>query len=218
MENEEDKIMLSAKRKKPNAYLKKVLIKKKSEQIKKGEKTMENQFKITEKVLEAYEKVDDYGKEILEGIFGKDAFAAIIKDKVKTFMDAVEMLGRNNQTVKNYYDIANISNAKSIIAFAKLRIIAEALNEGWQPKFDMFEGGYYTSFDLITEYEFEKLEEDKKKECMVFHRPDEKVIFALVNGKLSISCENREISFKTRELAQYCGIQFMDIWEAYIFG
>lgn len=179
---------------------------------------MENQYKITEKVLEAYEKVDDYGKEILEGIFGKDAFCTDIKDKVKTFMDAVEILGKNNKSVKDYYDVANISNAKSIIAFTKLRIIAEALNEGWQPQFDMFEGGYYTSFDLITEYEFERLEEEKKKESMIVCLPNEKVIYALVNSKLSISCENREISFKSRELAQYCGIQFMDIWEAYIFG
>ena len=45
MENEEDKIMLSVKRKKTKAYLKKVLIKKKSEQIKKGEK----QWKINSK-------------------------------------------------------------------------------------------------------------------------------------------------------------------------
>lgn len=179
---------------------------------------MENQFKITEKVLEAYEKCDDYGKEILEGIFGKEAFSTDIKDKVKTFMDAVDILGRNNQSVKDYYDIANISNSKNVIAFTKLRIIAEALNEGWQPEFDMFEGGYYTSFDLITEYEFERLEEEKKKESMIVCLPNEKVIYALVNSKLSISCENREISFKTRELAQYCGKQFMDIWEAYIFG
>ena len=218
MENEEDKIMLSGNEEKPKAYLKEVLIKKKSEQIKKGEKTMENQFKITEKVIEAYEKCDDYGKEILEGIFGKDAFAAIIKDKVKTFMDAVELLGRNNQAVKNYYDIANISNDKNIIAFAKLKVITEAINEGWKPEYDIMEGGYYTSFDIITEYEFEKLEEDKKKECMVFHRPDEKIIFALVNSKLSVSCESYKLSLKSRELAEYCGKQFMDIWKDYLFG
>lgn len=101
---------------------------------------MENQFKVNAKVLDAYEKADDYGKEILEGIFGKDAFSAIIKDKVKTFMDAVEMLGRNNQTVKNYYDLVLKKCDKDIIAFAKLKIIAEALNEGWKPKYDIMEG------------------------------------------------------------------------------
>ena len=218
MENKEDKIMLSVKRKKPKAYLKEVLIKKKSEQIKKGEKTMENQFKITEKVIEAYEKCDDYGKEILEGIFGKDAFAAIIKYKVKTFMDAVEILGRNNQTVKDYYDIAAKKCNKDIIAFAKLKIIREALNEEWKPEFDIMEGSYYTSFDIISEYEFERLKENEKKESMVFKRPDEKIMFALVSSKLSVSCESYKLSFKSRELAEYCGKQFMDVWIDYIFG
>lgn len=179
---------------------------------------MENQFKITEKVLEAYEKVDDYGKEILEGIFGKDAFAAIIKDKVKTFMDAIEMLGRNNQTVKDYYDIANKKCNKDMIAFAKLKIITEALNEGWKPEYDIMEGGYYTSFDIISEYEFERLKENEKKESMVFRSPNEKIIFALVSSKLCVSCESYKLSFKSRELAEYCGKQFMDIWIDYIFG
>ena len=179
---------------------------------------MENQFKITEKVLEAYEKCDDYGKEILEGIFGKDAFSAIIKDKVKTFFDAVEILGRNNQTVKNYYDIVLKKCDKDIIAFAKLKIITEALNEGWKPQYDIMEGGYYTSFDIITEYEFERLGENEKKESMVFNRPDNKVIIALVSSKLSVSCESYKLSLKSRELAEYCGKQFMDIWIDYIFG
>ena len=169
-------------------------------------------------MLEAYEKVDDYGKEILEGIFGKDAFASIIKDKVKTFMDAVEMLGRNNQTVKDYYDIANKKCNKDMIAFSKLKIITEALNEGWKPEYNIMEGGYYTSFDIISEYEFERLKENEKKECMVFHHQNGKIIFALVSSKLSVSCESYKLSFKSRELAEYCGKQFMDIWIDYIFG
>lgn len=179
---------------------------------------MENQFKITEKVLEAYEKANDYGKEILEEIFGKDAFSAIIKDKVKTFMDAVEILGRNNQTVKNYYDMEYKKCNKDTIAFTKLKIITEALNEGWKPKYDIMQGGYYTSFDIITEYEYERLNENEKKESMVFNRPDDKVIFALVSSKLSVSCESYKLSLKSRDLAEYCGKQFMDIWIEYIFG
>ena len=42
------------------------------------------------------------------------------------------------------------------------------------------EGGYYTSFDIITEYEFERLNENEKKESMVFHRPDDKVIIGIM--------------------------------------
>lgn len=218
MDNEEDKIMLSGKRKKPKAYLKEVLIKKKSEQKQKGEKTMENQFKVNAKVLDAYEKANDYGKEILEGIFGKEAFTTNIKDKIKTFIDAVEMLGSNNQTVKDYISLDSRKCTKDIIAFARLKIITEALNEGWKPKYDIMQGGYYTSFDIISEYEYERLNENEKKESMVFNRPDNKVIIALVSSKLSVSCESYKLSLKSRELAEYCGKQFMHIWIDYIFG
>lgn len=177
---------------------------------------MENQFKITEKVLEAYEKCDDYGKEILEGIFGKEAFSTNIKDKVKTFMDAVEILGRNNQSVKDYYNIANKTCAKDIIAFAKLKVIAEALNEGWKPKYDIFCGSYYTSFDVITEEEFERLNENEKAKCLVFNLPDKEIKIAIVCSKLSVACEAYKISLKSRELAEYLGQQFLDIWKDYL--
>lgn len=179
---------------------------------------MESQFKITDKVLEAYERCDDYGKEILEGIFGKEAFMTDIKDKVKTFIDAVEILGRNNQTVNDYYDIANNTCAKDILAFAKLKVIAEALNEGWKPKYDIFDGSYYTSFEVINEEEFERLKENDKKKCLVYSLPDKEIIFAIVSSKLSIACEAFKIPLKSRELAEYLGQQFLDIWKDYIFG
>lgn len=177
---------------------------------------MENQFKITEKVLEAYEKSDDYGKEILEGIFGKEAFSTDIKDKIKTFVDAVEMLGINNQKVKDYLDLDNRKCAKDIIAFARLRIIAEALNEGWKPKYDILDGSYYTSFDFISEEEYEKLKENEKKKCIVFSLPGKEIKIAIVSSKLSVACEAYKISLKSRELAEYLGQQFIGIWKDYL--
>lgn len=179
---------------------------------------MENQFKITEKVLEAYEKCDDYGKKILEGIFGKEAFETDIKGKVKTFMDAVEILGRNNKTVREYYEITYKTCIKDIIAFAKLKIIAEALNEGWKPKYDILDGSYYTSFDFITEDEFDKLKENEKKKCLVFSLPNKEIKIAIVSSKLSVACEAFKISLKSRELAEYLGQQFIDIWKDYLLG
>lgn len=179
---------------------------------------MENVFEINDKVLEAYERCDDYGKEILEGIFGKEAFETDIKDKVKTFMDAVEILGRNNKTVREYYDIAIKTCIKDIIAFAKLKVIAEALNEGWKHKYDILDGSYYTSFDFITEDEFDKLKENEKKKCLVFSLPNKEIKIAIVSSKLSVTCEAYKISLKSRELAEYLGQQFIDIWKEYLLG
>lgn len=179
---------------------------------------MENQFKITEKVIEAYEKCDDYGKEILEGIFGKEAFSVNITDKIKTFVDAVEMLGIDNQKVKDYLDLDNRKCAKDIIAFARLKIIAEALNEGWKPKYNILDGSYYASFDFITEEEYEKLKENEKKKCLIFSLPNKEIKIAIVSSKLSVTCEAFKISLKSRELAEYLGQQFIGIWKDYLIG
>lgn len=179
---------------------------------------MENQFKITEKVLEAYEKANDYGKEILEGIFGKEAFLTDIKDKIKTFVDAIEMLGMNNQSVKDYLNLVERPCAKDLIAFARLKVIADALNEGWKPKYDILDGSYYTSFDMINKEEYERLNEDEKNKCLVFDIPNQEKIFALVSSKLSVACEGYKLAFKSRELAEYCGQQFKCIWKDYLFG
>lgn len=179
---------------------------------------MENQFKITEKVLEAYEKCDDFGKEILEGIFGKEAFSTNITDKIKTFVDAVEMLGMNNQSVKDYLNLSERQCAKDIIAFARLKVITNALNEGWKPKYDILDGSYYTSFDMINKEEYERLNEDEKNKCIVFDIPNQEKIFALVSSKLSVACEGYKLAFKSRELAEYCGQQFINIWKDYLFG
>lgn len=189
----------------------------KENKITKGEKTMENQFKITEKVLEAYERCDDYGKEILEGIFGKEAFLTDIKDKIKTFVDAIEMLGINNQSVKDYLNLTEKPCSKDIIAFARLKVIAEALNEGWKPKYDILDGSYFTSFDMINKEEYERLNEDEKNKCIVFDIPNQEKKFALVSSKLSVACEGYKLAFKSRELAEYCGKQFIGIWKDYLF-
>ena len=187
---------------------------------------MESQFKITEKVIEAYEKANDYGKEILEGIFGKEAFVTDIKDKVKTWLDAVEMLGYNNKTVKDYLDIADKTCAKDIIALARLRVIAEALNEGWKPKFDDDEFRYYPWFHIYTKEEYEELDEDVKKEFSVVGcsyndtNTSGNLLFACADyaSSNSFSFYGSRIAFKTRELAKYCGKQFIGIWKDYLFG
>lgn len=73
---------------------------------------------------------------MLENIFGKDVFyPKDIKDRVKTFEDAISILGNDNQAVIDYYVIANKTCTEDILAFGKLRVIVEALNEGWKPTF-----------------------------------------------------------------------------------
>ena len=185
---------------------------------------MESQFKITEKVIEAYEKANDYGKEILEGIFGKEAFSSDIRDKIKTWLDAVEILGIDNKYVKEYLDVSDKTCAKDIIAFARLKVIAEALNEGWIQKFDDEEYRYYPLFKIYTKEEYEELDEDEKKACRVVdhssHISNASNGIAFAYADRASSCSSPfygyRLEFKTRELAEYCGKQFIDIWKDYL--
>ena len=188
---------------------------------------MDKELKISaENALAAYNNTDANGRELLEHLFGKEIFAQDIKDKVKTFEDAVAILGNDNQAVIDYYAIADKTCTEDILAFAKLRVIAEALNEGWKPKFDGDECRYYPWFYIYTKKEYEELDEDEKKECRVVGRSlsnvyaNGGVVYAVaVNASsYSNSFYGSRLAFKTRELAEYCGKQFIDIWEKFLFA
>lgn len=149
-----------------------------------------------------------------------------IKERVKTFDDAVAILGNDNQAVIDYYAIADKTCTEDILAFAKLRVIAEALNEGWKPKFDSDEYRYYPWFYIYTKEEYEELDEDKKKACRVVGRSVSYshaiggLVYAYANyaSSYSSSYHGSRLAFKTRELAEYYGRQFIDIWQDYLFG
>lgn len=189
---------------------------------------MNNQVTINkENILNAYNQASGEQKALLENMFGKDMFQSQdIKERVKTFDDAVAILGNDNQAVIDYYAIADKTCTEDILAFAKLRVIAEALNEGWKPKFDGDECRYYPWFYIYTKEEYEKLDEDEKKACRVVGRSHSHsnayggLVFASAVNASSYSRSNygSRLAFKTRELGEYCGKQFIDIWEKFLFA
>lgn len=189
---------------------------------------MNSQITINkENILNAYNQASGEQKALLENMFGKDMFQPQdIKERVKTFDDAVAILGNDNQAVIDYYAIADKTCTEDILAFAKLRVIAEALNEGWKPKFDGDECRYYPWFYIYTKEEYEELDEDEKKKCRVvgrsyyFSNAYGGLVFAIASYASSYSFSNlgSRLAFKTRELGEYCGKQFIDIWEKFLFA
>lgn len=192
---------------------------------------MDKELKISaENALAAYNNTDANGRELLEHLFGKEIFAQDIKDKVKTFEDAVAILGDEHPLVAQFRVIESsfkeADNNLHLFAYARLVIIAEALNEGWKPKFDGDECRYYPWFYIYTKKEYEELDEDEKKECRVVGRSyvianaNGGVVCAGANNASSYSSTNSgsRLAFKTRELAEYCGKQFIDIWEKFLFA
>lgn len=149
-----------------------------------------------------------------------------IKERVKTFEDAVMILGNDNQAVIDYLAISETDCSNDILAFAKLRVIAAALNEGWEPTFDSDECRYYPWFYIYTKEKYEELVKDEETLCRVPLRSNGNavafggLVFACAHyaGSNSFSVRGVRLAFKTKELAEYCGKQFIDIWADFLFA
>ena len=189
---------------------------------------MYNQVTINkDNILNAYQQASEEQKELLENMFGYDMFQPKdIRDKIKTFDDALHKLGDKHELVKDYKNLIVCGClTKDIIAYAKLRIIVEALNEGWNPKFDDKECRYYPFFKIYTKKEYDELNEIQKKKLRFAglsgnNANADGVFFSNVNYMSSVSITNyaSRIALKTRKLAEYCGKQFIDIWADFLFS
>lgn len=187
-----------------------------------------------ENAIKAYNGTDDKGKKMLEALFGKETFILKdIKDRIKTFDDACNALGEDNPLVLLYDVFQNeIATTESrnddadVLAYLKLRIIAAALNEGWKPEFTEDEVRWYPWFWLYTKDEWNRLDEGVKKYGRVLGRSN---YYGYVHGGLayayapyasSNSSTNfgSRLAFKSEELAEYCGKQFVDIWIDFLIG
>jgi hypothetical protein len=199
--------------------------------------TKENITISKQALLKAYREAEPSQKEFMKQLFGADAFASnimervktfqdAVKERVKTFQDAVKELGDDNPFVEQYnmlYSEFGATLDADIIAYLKLRIIAAALNEGWEPQFTKGEWRYYPYFYVLTKEEYEQLSAEGKRRvvCRV-------LVNASSSGGLVYSDESYapsysfphvgvRLAFKTRELAEYAGKQFLSIWLDFVY-
>lgn len=193
---------------------------------------MDNQINIQkENILNAYKNGNPEQKNFLENLFGKEMFQPQdIKERVKTFEDAVAILGDEHPLVAQFRAIENsfeeAGNNLHLFAYARLVIIAEALNEGWKPTFDSDECRYYPWFYIYTKEEYEEL---VKNEEILYRVPLRSyssanayggLVFTNANfaGSSSYAGHGVRLAFKTKELAEYCGKQFIEIWADFLFA
>ena len=182
-----------------------------------------------ENVLNAYGSATDEQKAMLEIIFGKDTFKTKdITERIKTFEDACEELGSDHPFVLAYNtnlrdaDVAN--DNKDIIAYMKLRIIAAALNEGWEPQFIPGEYRWFPYFVLYTKDEIDKMDEETRSRVVCRVSRDASacggVSFASVDSDSSYVVEGvgYRFAFKTDDLAEYAGKQFIEIYADFTLG
>ncbi len=175
----------------------------------------------TDALIKAYKESSNDCKNTLESLFGEEIFKSKdITERIKTFEDACNELGIEHPFVRSYNHWMNygVYNQPDIEAYLKLRIIAAALNEGWEPQFTESEWRYFPWFELCTQEEIDDMDEDKKSR--VVYRS---VSSAHANGRVAyvgagygassadVHIGSRLI-FKSRELAIYAGKQFIELY------
>ena len=179
-----------------------------------------------ENAIAAYDNTNDAGRELLENLFGKEVFKDIT-ERVKTFADACKVLGSKHPYVEQYVatEAAFRGEEKTgdFLSYLKLRIINAALNEGWKPQFTEDECRYYPWFKFYTQKEIDKMSDDEKGR-VVGRASNYSYAFgglAYAGAGYASSGSNgyfgSRLAFKTRELADYAGRQFVELYADFVF-
>ena len=153
-----------------------------------------------------------------------------VTERIKTFEDACNELGEENVLVQAYRTAefntsGNQSDVSDVVAYLKLRVIAAALNEGWEPHFTTDEYRWYPWFYLYTQEEIDKMDKEKKKKLWRFcGGSGDGSHFGLAGAdsyhawSRSGSHVSARLAVKSEELAKYFGNQFIDIWADYLIN
>lgn len=144
-----------------------------------------------------------------------------VMERVKTFKDACNELGIEHD--KWVQDKKDLGLEADVIAYLKLRIIAAALNEGWKPQFTTDEYRYFPWFYLYTQSEIDEMSEEEKSR-VVYRSSSNACAYGGVacahahyDSSSTFTNIGSRLAFKTRELAEYAGRQFVEIWADYVF-
>lgn len=144
-----------------------------------------------------------------------------VTERVKTFEDAVRELGDEHPFVKEWHLGDGLS--ADLEAYLKLRIIAAALNEGWEPKFTTDEYRYFPWFVLYTEEEYNELSDEDKSRVVLRSYYSSSTsggvayVGAYFGSSYTSSYDGSRLAFKNSDLAKYAGKQFIEIYADFVF-
>ena len=144
-----------------------------------------------------------------------------VMERVKTFKDACNELGIEHD--KWVQDKKDLGLEADVIAYLKLRIIAAALNEGWKPQFTTDEYRYFPWFYLYTQSEIDEMSEEEKSRVVYGSDGSASAgggvayAYTSYDSSSTYTSIGSRLAFKTRELAEYAGRQFVEIWADYVF-
>ena len=172
-----------------------------------------------EQLVALYRTGGDEARKAIKEALG-DEFSELIPvtKRVQTLDDAVRGLGDDQPAVKAWRSIKygySVSekdpDTADIMAYVTLRVITEALNEGWKPQFTEGERRWYAWYDFLTKEEVEGMSDEEKEERRVVSPPARHV------STHSYTDSGSRLAFKNEELAEYAAKQFGDIYADFCF-
>ncbi len=148
-----------------------------------------------ENLIHAYKNGSNEIKTFLNDLVPDVDLCPNIMDRVKSFEDACEVLGLDPVKCLPCIDHCQSEDYAAITAFAKISIIRGALNEGWKPDWaNSNEYKYYPWF---------------KHSGVGFSYGD----YATSSANSSVGSR---LCYKSRELAEYAGKQFIDLYKQFL--
>lgn len=149
-----------------------------------------------QKARELYKSGSGELRSILEESFGKDFFSQKITDRVKTYEDACRELSMNPLDENK---LMKLGLTKHDIAYQKLVTIAKSLNEGWVP--DVCDNSVYRWYPLFVT--------NGSPSSFAFSA-------SLCDDAVANAGCGSRLCFKNKELSEYCGKQFIELWKQFI--
>lgn len=121
--------------------------------------------------------------------------------KIKSFEDACKKLGLDPTKLPDVSMLPD-KHQKAIIAFCKLIIIVEAINNGWTPNWnDHNQWKYYAWFGIEAS--------EEKQSGSGFSR-------SVYGSSYSFTIVGSRLCFETSDQAEYAAQQFKDLYQDYL--
>lgn len=118
----------------------------------------------------------------------------------------------------------NSPRTPDLLAFIQLRIVAYAINDGWEPQFTVGEYRYYPWFYLYTQEEIDKMDDDKRSKLLFVGGYADSgapcgVSYAYSDDGFSSSSADvgARLAFKDERRAEYAGKRFIELYAALNF-
>ena len=174
---------------------------------------MENIVLNKQNVEAAYKVADDNTKVVLTALFGESAVKPVrpedVRERVKSYEDACEELGM--PVVTDWGDM-KIDE----IAYAKLKTIVWALNEGWVPDWeDSDQYKYWVWFNMSDLNDW--YSRVVARSCSYSSSyGGVACAYCSYASAYTSSYYGSRLAFRTRDLAIYCGNTFASLWAEYL--